>query len=74
MSELDPVRKLIVERVPNLKEMSLDIGKNAAYLQQFVRRGVPVELPERVRKRLAEKLNVPEADLKWQAALAELRS
>ena len=59
--ELDPVRKLIVERVPNLKEMSLAIGKSHSYLQQFVRRGIPVELPERVRKRLADKLGVPKS-------------
>jgi hypothetical protein len=60
MSELDPVRKLIRERVRNLKEMSIEIGKNETYLQQYLTRGTPVELPERVRRLLAEKLNVPE--------------
>jgi hypothetical protein len=41
--ELDSVRQLIVDRVPNLKEISLAIGMNETYLQQFVRRGTPVE-------------------------------
>jgi transcriptional regulator with XRE-family HTH domain len=68
MSELDPVRQLILERVPNLKEMSLAIGKSHSYLQQFLKRGIPVELPERVRKRLAEKLNVSEDLLRGGSA------
>ena len=56
MTELDPVRKLIRERVPNLKEMSLALGRSHSFLHQFLTRGTPVKLPEDVRKLLAEKL------------------
>jgi hypothetical protein len=50
MSGLDGVR--LLERVPNLKEMSLALGnKSHSFLQK---RSIPVELPERVRQRLAD--------------------
>ena len=54
--------------------MSLELGKNHSFLQQFVRRGVPAELPERVRKLLAKKLDVPEERLRtWHEASAAAR-
>jgi phage repressor protein C with HTH and peptisase S24 domain len=37
------------------------VGKSHAYIQQFLERGVPKELPERVRSRLAEALGVDES-------------
>lgn len=65
---MDAVRKLILDRVidldTNLAELSRRIGKNHAYLQQFIKRGVPTRLPEDVRGRLATELKVPESDLK----------
>ena len=50
---MDSVRSLIVARVAelglSLSELSLKAGKNHAYFQQFIRRGVPERLPEEVR-------------------------
>jgi len=64
---LDPIRSRIVKLAGNrgltLKELSLMIGRNHAYLQQFVRRGSPRNLPEAIRLELANILNVPESDL-----------
>lgn len=65
---LDPVRtrvlKLIEDRNTDLKNASLKIGKNAAYLHQFVFRGTPKALSEDVRKPLAEFLGVDEDSLR----------
>jgi hypothetical protein len=65
---LDPVRtrvlKLIEDRDTDLKNASLKIGKNAAYLHQFIFRGTPKVLPEDVRKALAEFLDVDEDSLR----------
>lgn len=65
---LDPVRarvlKLIEDRDTDLKNASLKIGKNAAYLHQFIFRGTPKVLPEDVRQPLAEFLGVDEDSLR----------
>lgn len=62
------VRKLILDRLSDLgltmSEASLKIGKNHAYLQQFLKRGIPAQLPERTRVSLAELLNVSEDALR----------
>jgi phage repressor protein C with HTH and peptisase S24 domain len=62
--DLDPVRtrvlKLVEDRKTDLKNASLKIGKNAAYLHQFIFRGTPKALPENVRQALAEFLGVEE--------------
>lgn len=64
----DPVRQLLVaeaeKRGETLASLSKRLGKNHAYLQQFVRRGVPTELPERVRHELAALLGLEEARLR----------
>lgn len=64
---MDAVRKLILDRMTdkgtNLAELSRSIGKNHAYLQQFINRGVPAELPEKVRRVLAPALGVTESSL-----------
>ncbi len=39
------------------------IGRNRAYIQQFIKRGVPKRLPEPERRILAEYFGVPETDL-----------
>ena len=53
---LDPIRlrllKLIDTRDSDLKKVSLAIGKNAAYVHQFIYRGTPKVLPEDVRQAL----------------------
>ena len=64
---MDEVRKRIVERASELgldyKDISLQIGRNHAYLQQFLTRGIPRELKERDRQRLADILKVDEEEL-----------
>lgn len=65
---IDPVRlkllKLVKERESDLKNVSLAIGRNAAYLHQFVHRGTPKVLPEDVRSALAEHLGCEEEELR----------
>ena len=65
---MDSVRQLIVGKVAelglSLSELSLKAGKNHAYFQQFVKRGVPGRLPEEVRGRVAAILKVDEQVLK----------
>jgi phage repressor protein C with HTH and peptisase S24 domain len=66
--KLDPVRlkllKLVKERRSDLKNVSLAIGRNAAYLHQFVQRGTPKVLPEDVREALAQHLGCEEDELR----------
>lgn len=61
---MDAVRKLverlITDRGLNPAELSRRLGKNHAYVQQYLKRGVPRTLPEEVRSRLAELLGVDE--------------
>lgn len=61
---MDSVRKLLLglfeERGLNLSDVSKDLGKNHAYMQQFIRRGIPEKLPEGVRAKLAEMLGIDE--------------
>lgn len=65
---LDQERKRIVrwleERNMTLAEASRAIGRNHAYLQQYVRRGVPHRLPVKAVKQLAEILDVEESALR----------
>lgn len=65
---MDVVRKLILEKLEELgltmSDASIKIGKNQTYLQQFLKRGTPVELPEKSRLPLAELLGVPEEQLR----------
>jgi transcriptional regulator with XRE-family HTH domain len=64
---MDQVRKTILKRMQerglNYKEVSLELGKNQAYLQQFIERNVPAKLKEDVRAKLAEILDVTEDEL-----------
>jgi phage repressor protein C with HTH and peptisase S24 domain len=66
--DLDPTRlrvmKLIQQRRTDLKKASLAIGRNAAYLQQYLYRGIPKTLPEDAREALAAFLGVPEESLR----------
>jgi cyanate lyase len=63
----DDIRSLIVQRAQQhgetLASLSKMIGRNDAYLQQFVRRGTPKRLPEDARLQLAFCLNVDERQL-----------
>lgn len=62
------MRKLIIDRLDelglNMAEASIKIGKNHAYLQQFLKRGIPVKLKEDERLALAQLLGVPESELR----------
>lgn len=64
---MDHVRKTLKQALAakgmDLKEASLAIGKNHAYLQQFLSRGIPVKLSEDVRVKLVDLLDVDETDL-----------
>lgn len=61
----DAVRKLIEatakERGYNLAKLSRELGRNPAYMQQFIERGVPQTLPEKTRWRLADILGLDES-------------
>ena len=68
----DPVRQLIrsalSERQLNMSNVSKKLGKNHAYLHQFLDRGIPARLPEIVREQLAQILGVSEGQLKGEGA------
>jgi transcriptional regulator with XRE-family HTH domain len=69
---MDAVRRRIQALVNRdgltLAHVSRAIGRNHAYLQQFMRRGTPKTLPEDVRHALADFFDVDEADLRLTAA------
>lgn len=64
---MDAVRKRIAkaieERGLDLKQVSIELGKNHAYMQQFLARGIPAKLNEDIRGRLAELLDISEEEL-----------
>lgn len=64
----DPVRELIktalAERRLKMSDVSKRLGKNHAYMHQFLDRRIPAQLPELVREKLAEILQVSESQLK----------
>ncbi len=67
VSVMDRARKTIEQAMADgveLSSLSKAIGKNHAYLQQFMKRGIPRKLPEDVRRLLAKKINVPESALR----------
>ena len=57
------ISRLISERGLNYAQVSLKIGKNIAYIQQFIKNGSPRRLGEVERKKLAQILNVDEQEL-----------
>lgn len=61
---MDAIRKLLTrvieDRGLKLSELSLKLDKNHAYLQQFIKRGIPAKLPEDVRVKLADLLGLDE--------------
>lgn len=72
--QLDPIRlrvlKLLQDKGSDLKKASLAVGKNAAYVHQYVYRGTPKVLPEDVRLALATHLEVDESELRHSEASA----
>jgi len=59
----DIIRAKLTEQHLSMKDASLAIGKNHAYLQQYFERGAPSELPRDTRERLARTLGVAAHDL-----------
>lgn len=63
MSEVDQravLERLIEERREDYASLSRLLGRNAAYIQQFIKRGVPRELAERDRRTLARYFGIGE--------------
>ncbi|HCU58718.1 MAG TPA: hypothetical protein DIC64_01920 [Alphaproteobacteria bacterium] len=64
---IDQIRKhidtLIKEKGKNYRSLSMAIGKNEAYLHQYINKGSPLRLPEEQRRKLALLLDVDEQEL-----------
>ena len=54
------LERLCTERGEDFAGLSRMLGRNPAYIQQFVRRGVPKRLKEEERRKLARYFGVPE--------------
>lgn len=65
---MSPARARLIDAAQaaryGLKDLSVLLGRNHSYLQQYVVKGSPRTLPEDVRHRLAELLGVNEAELR----------
>ena len=63
----DPVRRrllaLVLEHRTTLAAVSRGIGRNHAYLHQFVYRGIPRRLPELVRQAVADHFSIADGEL-----------
>lgn len=55
------LERLCAERGEDFAGLSRFLGKNPAYIQQFIRRGTPRRLREDERRKLAHYFNVPES-------------
>ena len=55
------LENLCTERGEDFAGLSRMLGRNPAYIQQFVRRGVPKKLKEAERRKLARYFSVPES-------------
>ena len=55
------VERLCAERGEDFAGLSRMLGRNPAYIQQFVRRGIPRRLGEEERRKLARYFAIPEA-------------
>lgn len=64
---MDKIRRMILDRIHDrgidMKHLSEKIGKNETYIQQYLKRGTPRELPDRVRARIAELLGFTDEEL-----------
>lgn len=64
----DPIRAFISQRIneigANEKSISIAIGANEAYMNQYLKRGIPKILPEDKRQLLAKELRVSEMRLR----------
>ena len=66
MEQIDPratLERLITERREDYASLSRLLGKNSAYIQQFIKRGTPRRLSEGDRQILARYFNIDEQEL-----------
>jgi len=63
------LERLIADRGENYADLSRLIGRNPAYIQQFIKRGTPRKLDEDDRRVLARYFGVPEQMLGGTAAV-----
>jgi phage repressor protein C with HTH and peptisase S24 domain len=63
MDPREVLQKLCAERGENFAALSRLIGRNDAYIQQYLRKGTPRQLKERERRTLARYFQVPETML-----------
>lgn len=68
------IPQLANEQGRSLASLSATIGRNPAYLHQFVTRGSPRRLPEEERRHLAIVLNVDERELGARDPWSPLRA
>jgi phage repressor protein C with HTH and peptisase S24 domain len=64
------LQRLCAERGVDYASLSRLVGRNPAYIQQFIRRGTPRRLPEQERRLIARHLEVPEHWLGGEAGVA----
>jgi phage repressor protein C with HTH and peptisase S24 domain len=57
----EALERLCAERGEDFAGLSRFLGKNPAYIQQYIRRGTPRRLKEDERRKLARYFNVPES-------------
>jgi cyanate lyase len=57
------IAAVVADRGLSLADLSVKIGRNHAYLQQYVKRGSPRRLPEKERRHLAMALEIDERRL-----------
>ncbi|HXG80585.1 MAG TPA: S24 family peptidase [Sphingomicrobium sp.] len=57
------LERLCAERGENFASLSRLIGRNPAYVQQYIRKGTPRQLKERERRTLARYFQIPESML-----------
>lgn len=60
----EKISGLIKEKGLEMKELSLQVGRNHSYIQQYITRKSPNELPEKIRFKLAQLLDIPEQELR----------
>lgn len=65
------LERLLRERREGYAALSRLIGKNAAYIQQFIKRGTPTKLDEEDRKTIAHYLGVSDAELGGDEGLSD---
>lgn len=74
---MDDVRKALKRAIEesgmDLKEVSVALGKNHAYMQQFINREIPRKLKEEDRIKLAEILSVDESELGGPVRSAQMK-